>query len=192
MSDSPRQLTEPDFEPPVVPYDYLSSSEDSAEQEARHHRLLEIAQDTENLEPHVIEALQALAMTIEEEEQDEEERIGPVVRDNIPNLDQPIFVRASDTLPEIMTPTAMLKATASEPQPPKLPRPRPPQPGPLDTPAFQQEFERIVEESLQPETEPPPPTDIPKTSLPPGLQEDLERIIEDNTEYKHTHAAHTD
>ena len=83
-----------------------------------------------------------------------------------------------------MTPTAMLKATASQRRTPKLPSPLPPQPGPLDTPAFQQEFERIVEESLQPETEPPPPTDIPKTSLPPGLQEELERIIEDNTAYK--------
>ena len=82
MSDSPRQLTEPELEPPAAPCDYVSSSEDSAEVEARYHRLLECAQDTENLEPHVIEALQALAMTIEEEEeQDEEERVGPVVRD---------------------------------------------------------------------------------------------------------------
>ena len=113
MSDSPRQRTEPELEPPAAPCDYVSSSEDSAEVEARYHRLMERVQDTENLEPHVIEALQALAMTIEEEEQDGEERIGPVVRDNIPNLDRPIFVRASDTLPEIMTPTAMLKATAS-------------------------------------------------------------------------------
>ena len=100
MYDNPRQLTDAELEPPAAPWDYVSSSEGSAEVEAHYHRLLEHVQDTETLEPHVTEALQALAMTIEEEEQDEEERIGPLVRDNIPNLDRPIFVRASDTLPE--------------------------------------------------------------------------------------------
>ena len=88
-----------------------------------------------------------------------------MVRDNIPNLERPVFVRASDTDPKIMTPTAMLKATATNRNPPKLPRPLS---QPLDEPEPQQELENII---------------------PAGLQDDLEQLIEDNTPYKHSPTA---
>ena len=148
-------------------------------------RLLEIVQNPADIEPHDCSALQALVLIIEEEDQAREEAAGPVVRDNIPNLERPVFVRASDTDPKIMTPTAMLKATATNRTPPKLPRPSP---QPLGTPEFQQEFENIIEASLQPYTEPPAPS-TPKVELPAGLQDDLEQIIEDNTPYKHSPTA---
>ena len=142
--------------------------------------MLETVSHPAELPSYAREALQALAQLMEEEDLAREITAGPVVRDNIPNLDQPIFVRASNTDPKIMTPTAMLKATANIPTPPKLPRPLP---QPLDTPELQHEFETIIETSLQPDNEPPPPT-TPRVELPEGLQDDLEQIIEENTLYK--------
>ena len=127
--------TEPELEPPA-PHaapsgaDWVSSSS-SEDDEAKHIRLLETVSHPAELEPHALAALQALSLIIEGEDQAREETAGPVVRDNIPNLEQPVFVRASDTDPKIMTPTAMLKATATDRNPPKLPRPLP---QPLDTP----------------------------------------------------------
>ena len=53
----------------------------------------------ENLEPHAHEALMALALQMEEEAQLEEERTGPVVRDNIPDLDKP-FLSVPKTRPQ--------------------------------------------------------------------------------------------
>ena len=117
--------TEPELEPPAVHpappgADWVSSSS-SEDVEARHIRLLETVSHPSELPHHAREALQALALIMEEEDQAREEAAGPVVRHNIPNLERPVFVRASNTDPKIMTPAAMLKATATNLTPPKLP-----------------------------------------------------------------------
>ena len=180
--------TEPELEPPAVHpappgADWVSSSS-SEDDETKYIRLLETVSHPSELSHHAREALQALAQLMEEEDLAREITAGPVVRDNIPNLDQPIFVHAYKTDPKIMTPTAMLKATAANPTPPNIPRPLP---QPLDTPELQHEFETIIETSLQPENEPPPPS-TPRVELPEGLQDDLEQIMEENTLYKQSPA----
>ena len=75
---------------------YVSSSEDSAEADARFERLMN---QTQNPDPDFAQALLALALQQEEEDQFEDERTGPNVRDYIPDLDRPIVVRANRHAP---------------------------------------------------------------------------------------------
>ena len=137
--------TEPELEPPAVHpappgADWVSSSS-SEDDEAKYIRLLETVSHPAELEPRALAALQALALIIEEEDRAREEAAGPVVRDNIPDLERPVFVRASNTDPKIMTPTSMLKATATNLTPPKLPRPLS---QPLGEPEPHQQLENIL------------------------------------------------
>ena len=94
-----------------------SSSEDETE---RHIRLLERVSNPAELTSFAREALQEAAQRMEEQDLAYELTHQPEVRD-IPDLDQPIYVRASNTDPKIMTPTAMLKATPNNPRPPNIP-----------------------------------------------------------------------
>ena len=93
MQDPSLSINQPED---TIDQGYISSSEDSAEADARFERLMNQIQ---NPDPDFAQAFLALALQHEEEDQLADKRIGPNVREYISDLDQPMIVRA-ETRPQ--------------------------------------------------------------------------------------------